>query len=175
MQPLPKRPAPQRPPGRINPPLVPPATPVDPLTDDQLDDLLGDFDVDAVIAASGKSQALLMPSATVSKQQSGAAVDKSGSPETGRKSASSRNPAAASASIDLGGSSTGSNIGQKSVLNSASNVALSTGSNNASNSDPGSGTHAGSNAGRAGQRSLSAVDEAMIDNLLEGLDGSDFG
>lgn len=175
MQPLPKRPALQRPPGRINLPIVSPATPVNSLTDDQLDDLLGDIDVDAVIAASGKAKVLAMPVATVSKQQSGAALDKSGSSEKEGKDSSSRDHAVAPTSVDLDGSNTGSNVGQKSALTSTSKATPSPGSNNASKSVPGSDTNVGSNASEAGQRSLSFVDEAMIDNLLEGLDSSDFG
>lgn len=119
-------------------------------TEDQLDALFGDIDVDAVIAASGKSQALpsMSPAPTgPPAAPSNATSSQPNSSSFGTEQLKQGHEVASVPEPDPMRVSSGHAEGPANVCEGSSD----------------------------GKKPLSAVDESMINNLLEGLDDSEFG
>lgn len=166
MQPPLKRPTSHRSPvpSRVNPLIAPPVAPAETITDDQLDDLLGDFDVDAVIAASGRSQPLPTKQAPLTSQEAPTITKAVSSISSAATATLVANDPKQARSRPLNVRQNPS-IGEQGISNVASDVPSPGGAK--VNTEP--------KAAQTENPSCSAVDEAMIDNLLEGLDSSDFG
>lgn len=201
MQPLPKRPAPnQRGVDHFQQPVMLPrnsgprgapsvnssapatsnCTGLNSLTEDQLDSLLGDFDVDAVIAASGKSQSVSTVSSAAKKSTNLPESHRLGTvtiSQVGEVGARAEQPEKACETVVSGKASESVLPGKRceSLVSEKVHVVpkdtplLETDIPHQSAPTP-----AQLQANRVGQQALSGVDEAMIDNLLEGLDDSDF-
>lgn len=154
IQPPMKKHAPQ--PGS-RPPVTPAAGT---LTDDQLDTLLGEVDVDAIIAASQKVQQdndiLQESSRGVMRSEADVAVTVRPDPQQ----------------IGLNSLHSEGNERMNGVKPVTTVSGVQTGS---AGSNHNQNTVDGNTGGNAGSKTFSNVDEAMIDSLFEGLDSSDFG
>lgn len=181
MQPFSKRPAPARNVGTV--PIVQTAqragdAAIGALTDEQLDSLLGDVDIDAVIAASGKK------TAQVKAVGIGGTIE-GGEAETKHTTLGRKQGGDDTDSVMGGGRQPGDELGNATpgVEQGTSPQAMegAMGSKGAEMSEEDAVHPATARVGlqqtqmrENGQRTLSKADEAMIDSLLEGLDGSDF-
>lgn len=176
MQPPFKRPTSHRllAPSRVSPLIAPLAVPAETITDDQLDDLLGDFDVDAVIAASGRSQPLPTKQAALTSQEAPMITPQPKSGDQITKAVPSISSAATATLV-----ANDPKQARNRPLNVRPNESIGEqGINNLASDVPSAGgrkVNTELNAVQTENPSRSAVDEAMIDNLLEGLDSSDFG
>lgn len=176
MQPLPKRPAPARNLITASAKQISQTgedTAIGALTDEQLDSLLGDVDVDAVIAASGKGTAQVKAVGIGGNERERQKATEKEQDSDGNDSGLGERRQSGNELRNIGAS------GEHGKSSSILEHVMRPGETKTSEDRA---THLTSACVELPQaqlngkreRALSKADEAMIDSLLDGLDGSDF-